>query len=136
MVSFFLSARHRNLMHLESIKNIEVVNQLDERSPMIVADPDQLCQVFNNLIINAIQAMPEDGQLTINSKINLKWVEISITDTGIGISEENLTNIFKPLFTTKANGIGLGLAIIKTLVDDIEVQFKFKVKWEWDPLSQ
>ena len=98
-------------------KNIEVMNQVDAKSPMIVADPDQLGQVFTNLIINAVQAMPDGGQLTINSKINRKWVETSITDTGVGISVENLTNLFKPLFTTKAKGIGLGLAIIKTLVD-------------------
>ncbi len=105
------------LSHINIPKNIEVLNQVDDKSPMIVADPDQLDQVFTNLITNAVQAMPDGGQLTINSKINRKWVETSITDTGIGILEENLTNIFKPLFTTKAKGIGLGLAIIKTLVD-------------------
>jgi signal transduction histidine kinase len=108
---------NKTLSRVNIPKNIEVVNQLDEKSPMIVADPDQLGQIFNNLVINAVQAMPEGGQLTINSKINLNWVETSITDTGIGISKENMGKIFEPLFTTKAKGIGLGLAIIKTLVD-------------------
>ncbi|MGA9350428.1 MAG: ATP-binding protein, partial [Anaerolineae bacterium] len=113
-------------------ENVEVVSQLDETLPIILADPDQLGQVFGNIILNAIQAMPEGGQLVIKtSEVSEKlpkseWVTVSFTDTGVGISEESLSRLFEPLFTTKAKGIGLGLAVTKTLVEghggSIEVQ--------------
>ncbi len=100
-------------------KNVEVIYQMDETLPVILADPDQLKQVFGNIIFNGIQAMPEGGQLVIESKVSdANWVLVSITDTGTGISEENLPKVFEPLFTTKAKGIGLGLAIVKTRVEE------------------
>jgi signal transduction histidine kinase len=104
-------------------ENVEVVSQLDEALPIILADPDQLAQVFGNLILNAIQAMPEGGQLVVKtSEVSEKlpkseWVAVSIADTGVGIPEENLGKLFEPLFTTKAKGVGLGLAVVKSLVD-------------------
>jgi PAS domain S-box-containing protein len=113
-------------------ENVEVVSQLDGTLPIILADPDQLGQVFGNIILNAIQAMPEGGQLVVKtSEVSEKlpkseWVAVSFTDTGVGIAEENLGKLFEPLFTTKAKGIGLGLAVTKTLVQGhggtIEVQ--------------
>ena len=108
-------------------ENIEVVYQLDETLPLVQADPFQLTQVFDNIILNAIQAMPEGGQLTIISKVsNTKWLTVSVRDTGVGISEKDQSKLFEPLFTTKAKGIGLGLVITKTLVEahsgTIEVQ--------------
>ena len=99
-------------------ENIAVVSQLDVALPTIMADPDQLKQVFGNIILNAIQAMPEGGQLTVTSEVpSREWVAISFTDTGVGIPEENLGKLFEPLFTTKAKGIGLGLPIAKILVE-------------------
>jgi signal transduction histidine kinase len=99
-------------------ENVEVTNQLDDTLPLIFVDPDQVGQVFGNIILNAIQAMPEGGQLTLKSELNgSEWVTISFSDTGVGIQEEILRKIFEPLFTTKAKGIGLGLAITKTLVE-------------------
>ncbi len=99
-------------------KNIRVVNQLDKTLPPIIANPTQLGQVFGNIILNAVQAMPEGGQLMIKSKApNPEIVTVSISDTGVGIPEENLDKIFEPLFTTQAKGIGLGLAVTKTLVE-------------------
>jgi signal transduction histidine kinase len=113
-------------------ENVEVVSQLDETLPIILADPDQLGQVFGNIILNAVQAMPEGGQLVVKtSEVSEKlpkseWVAVSFADTGVGISEENLGKIFEPLFTTRAKGIGLGLAVTKALVEGhegtIEVQ--------------
>jgi PAS domain S-box-containing protein len=103
--------------------NVEVVSQLGEALPTILADPDQLTQVFGNIILNAVQAMPEGGQLTVKTwQVSEKparsgQVAVSITDTGVGISEENLNKLFEPLFTTKAKGIGLGLALTRTLVE-------------------
>ncbi len=99
-------------------ENIEVVNQPDEALPVILADPDQLIQVFQNIILNAAQAMPEGGRLSLRSEVpGPEWVTISITDTGVGIPEENLGKLFEPLFTTRARGMGLGLAVIKALVE-------------------
>ena len=99
-------------------KNINIVNQLDKKLPHIHADPDQLFQIFSNIILNAFQAMPEGGRLIIKSKVpSPRWVDVSFIDTGEGIPKENICKLFEPLFTTKAKGIGLGLAITKTLVD-------------------
>ena len=99
-------------------ENVEVVSQLDEALPIILADPGQLGQVFGNIIVNAIQAMPEGGRLVVRSEVpNPEWVAVSFTDTGVGITEESVDKIFEPLFTTKAKGIGLGLALVKTLVE-------------------
>ncbi len=106
--------------------NVEVVSELDEALPTILADPEQLSQAFGNIILNAIQAMtslgsvetPERGTLTIKTKVESPgWVTASFTDTGVGIPRENLGKIFEPLFTTKAKGIGLGLALAKTLIE-------------------
>lgn len=98
--------------------DVAVVCQLDETLPSIFADPIQLDRVFTNLILNAIQAMPEGGTLTIRSaKDHTDWVAVSIVDTGVGISEVNMQKLFQPLFTTKANGIGLGLALVMEIVE-------------------
>jgi len=109
--------------------NVKVVRQLDESLPEIMADPDQLGVVFSNIIRNGIQAMPEGGQLAVKSEIfRPGWVAVSITDTGVGIPPKEKHKVFEPLFTTKAKGIGLGLAVTSTLVvghgGTIEVQSK------------
>jgi signal transduction histidine kinase len=166
-------------------ENVEVVSQLDKVLPIIQADPSQLGQAFGNIILNAIQAMPEGGRLVVKTSANPstplrtysdfseplglsasteastvsplarsgfvprlsprgrgsaeplaevseqmlsraveqseapsgEWVAISFTDTGVGIPKENLGKLFEPLFTTKAKGIGLGLAISKQLIE-------------------
>lgn len=106
------------LSHVPISGNILVVSQLDESSPTILADPDQLCQVFTNVILNAIQAMPEGGQLIIESGISGDGlVTVSLKDTGPGIPPENMRKIFEPFFTTKSKGIGLGLSITKILLE-------------------
>jgi PAS domain S-box-containing protein len=103
---------------LPDAPRVEVVCQLDEDLPFILADPDQLSQVFGNIIHNGIQAMTDGGRLVVRSAVESpEWVTVSVADTGAGISEENLKKIFEPLFTTKAKGIGLGLALVKTLVE-------------------
>jgi signal transduction histidine kinase len=98
--------------------NIQVESQMGNAIPTIMADPDQLIQVFGNIILNAIQVMPEGGLLSIEAtSLSLDSIAVSITDIGGGIPEENLEKIFEPLFTTRAKGIGLGMAIAKTFVE-------------------
>lgn len=104
-------------------ENVEVVEQIDETLPKILADPDQLAQVFENLICNAFQAMSppageeKGGRLIIAAKARKPGhVSISFSDTGVGIPEDDLVKVFEPLFTTKAKGIGPGLALGLILV--------------------
>jgi PAS domain S-box-containing protein len=85
--------------------------------PLVFSDPRQLEQVLGNLTVNACQAMPEGGELTISAIKMKEQVAITVKDTGTGITTENLLKIFEPLFTTKVKGIGLGLAVSKKLVE-------------------
>lgn len=99
-------------------ENVEVVSRLAEDLPVIMADPGQLAQAFGNLILNAVQAMDGGGRLIIKSEVpGPEWVAVSISDTGVGIPDENLEKLFEPLFTTKAEGIGLGLSTVKLLIE-------------------
>jgi PAS domain S-box-containing protein len=99
-------------------QNITLVNTMSSTLPKILADSNQLIQVFGNLITNAYQAMPEGGILTISSKERKPgWIALSVADTGAGISEKHMKKLFEPLFTTKAKGIGLGLVVIKTIIE-------------------
>jgi signal transduction histidine kinase len=74
-------------------------------------------RVFTNLITNAIQAMPNGGQLAIRASKVEKVVLISVQDTGAGITKENIGKLFTPLFTTKAKGQGLGLPVCKRIAE-------------------
>ncbi|MDP1714576.1 MAG: cache domain-containing protein [Anaerolineales bacterium] len=95
--------------------NIQIVENYQDNLPLIVIDPSQIERVFMNLIINAAEAMNGGGKLTLATRLNSDdgVVEVEFTDTGHGISEENMNKLFEPFFTTKdiAHGTGLGLAI-------------------------
>jgi signal transduction histidine kinase len=80
-------------------------------------DQAQLQRVFTNMILNAIQAMPDGGKLTVQTSRHYDLAEIAFRDTGVGIPQENLQKMFVPFFSTKANGIGLGLSICKQVVE-------------------
>ncbi|MBI4041406.1 MAG: hypothetical protein HY390_06030 [Deltaproteobacteria bacterium] len=97
-------------------KNIELVTEFDPEPYIILGDPEQLNQVFLNLILNAVQAMPQGGRLKIAAKHQKKQVEITFEDTGEGIEEQDLKNIFMPFFTTKHQGSGLGLPICQKII--------------------
>ena len=103
---------------LEKSVKIGVVEH--ENVPKIIGDPEFLRSVFNNLFINAVQAM-ESGGGHLNIKISLdadgEYVNFVISDTGKGITQENLSNIFEPYFSTKETGTGLGLAIVHKIVE-------------------
>ncbi|MGD6851122.1 MAG: two-component system sensor histidine kinase NtrB [Candidatus Bathyarchaeia archaeon] len=100
-----------------------------ENGLVIVTDPTFLRRIITNLVTNAIQAMPKGGKLDIEAIKEDKTACISLSDTGVGISEDAKANMFKPLFTTKAKGQGLGLAVVKRLVEllDGEITFESRV---------
>ncbi|MCZ2808243.1 MAG: ATP-binding protein [Candidatus Bathyarchaeota archaeon] len=90
----------------------------DDVDPLkLMIDALMMKRVFINLITNALQAMPKGGQLTISVITKEETAVISIQDTGVGISEEQMSKLFQPLFTTKAKGQGLGLTVCKRLVE-------------------
>ena len=105
------------LSHLTIPENVEVVKKLDADLPEVNIDTDQTRQVLVNMIMNAVQAMPEGGRLTISARERDKFLEVEISDTGCGIPKEAIGKIFDPLFTTRAKGIGLGLAVCKAIID-------------------
>jgi len=90
---------------------IKIETHFDPDLPHIVGDPHQLQEVFFNLILNAIDAMPNGGMLTIEVAVIGNYIDIKIIDTGVGIPQEELNNIFQPFFTTKPLGEGTGLGL-------------------------
>ena len=87
--------------------------------PPVVADRDELRRAFINILRNAIQAMHNEGSVTITTRQSGSMAEIAIHDTGPGISEEIINNLFRPNFSTKSEGMGLGLVLVKKTVDDL-----------------
>jgi len=104
------------LLQVEAPENVILRTELGHL-PEIRVDKDQIKRVFLNLTINGIQAMENEGTLTVSTKKTGGFVEISFKDTGVGMSKENMEKIFTPFFTTKAKGIGMGLPICKKFVD-------------------
>lgn len=99
------------------MQNIKVEKNYAKDIPMINVDEEQILQVFLNIILNAIQAMPAGGFLLIKSeKINSDII-VNIEDSGTGIPESARDKIFEPFFTTKSKGTGLGLSISKRIIE-------------------
>jgi signal transduction histidine kinase len=96
---------------------VALAREIDVEVPPIFVDAQQIQQAIRNLVINAYQSMPDGGTLTIATRFENEQVIIDISDTGGGISPDNLEKLFEPLFTTKPKGIGLGLAISKNLIE-------------------
>jgi len=116
-----------SLMNTELAQsNIEVIKLYGNDIPQIVADGEQLKQVFMNIVLNAIQAMPEGGDLKIITGLQQEFVDsdtsvfvaIKFEDTGCGIPQENLNDLFNPFFTTKNGGSGLGLSISHRIIKE------------------
>jgi len=101
-------------------KRLSAIFSLDSRMPMVFADEGKLEQVFINLLLNAIEACDQEGQILIKSRYDQDeskpMSEIIIEDKGDGIPEKQISNIFKPFFTTKTKGTGLGLANVDRIV--------------------
>ena len=98
-------------------ENVALKENLGPDSKEVAVDAGQIQQVLDNVITNAVQAMPEGGKLTISTRERKDFLELDVTDTGSGMSDENKGKIFDPLFTTRAKGIGLGLAVSKSIID-------------------
>jgi two-component system NtrC family sensor kinase len=102
------------------IQDVKVFTTLSDHLPPIVVDGDQIQEVFLNIILNAIDAMPKGGELHVTSTMTdgEHAVQIRFADTGRGIPPENLDKVFDPFFTTKgAKGTGLGLAVAYGVID-------------------
>ncbi len=87
--------------------------------PSITMDKEQMKQVFLNIVLNAIQAMPRGGTLTLGGKVCEEgdWIKLWFKDSGVGIASEAMNKLFDPFFSTKDNGLGLGLSIAHRIVD-------------------
>ena len=99
------------------IPNNITIDDATADAPQIFVDQSKLKRVLTNLIQNAVDAMPDGGKLSISSTNAQKEVLISISDTGVGIARDGMQKIWTPLYTTKAKGIGLGMAICKRIVE-------------------
>jgi two-component system NtrC family sensor kinase len=115
LVGNVLALAHKRLQH----GGVSVHTGLTSDLPSVPVVPDQITQVFLNIIINAIDAMPSGGDLWLetSSSEDGEWVQISFHDTGPGMSLEQIDHLFEPFYTTKADGTGLGLAISYGIVE-------------------
>jgi signal transduction histidine kinase len=109
-------------MLLEKFKShgIQVVKEYAPALPQVLVDSDQIIQVLLNLLLNASQAMPEGGTLTLKLCPKGDMVELSVQDTGTGIPEDQVSKIFDPFFTTNAvgEGTGLGLTVVHGIIQE------------------
>jgi signal transduction histidine kinase len=100
----------------QRVQDITVVRDLWPDMPAITMDGYQLSQVIVNIVLNAADAMPNGGTLTIRSRVKNNSIVIDFEDTGVGIDKENLSRIFDPFYTTKEHGTGLGLAVSYSII--------------------
>ena len=101
-------------------EDISIDQELDPSIPQLNLDDGQIQQILINLIMNSIQATDNGGKIYVRTIRSAASVDLIIKDTGCGIPQENLDKIFEPLFTTKPKGIGLGMSIVKMLVEKHE----------------
>jgi signal transduction histidine kinase len=91
---------------------------LDPKCETVRADGEQLGRVVQNLVLNAIDAMPQGGELTIRTRRHGAVVRLDVADTGEGLTDEERERLFTPYYTTKQHGTGLGLAIVQSVIAD------------------
>jgi two-component system NtrC family sensor kinase len=107
----------RLVQHQIDLKGIASAIELDPVMPAIVCDPQQIRQALVAILINAVEAMVQEGSLTVATRAEADgWVSISIRDTGVGIDPETRKHLFEPFYTTKEEGGGLGLAVVHGIV--------------------
>jgi signal transduction histidine kinase len=104
---------------------INLKTHLEDTLPTVYVDPEQIKQVFLNLIINAVQAMQGGGTLEVNTRMDGSKILCIFSDTGSGISKDQQENLFTPFYTSKKKGTGLGLAIVHRILDGHKGEIKF-----------
>ena len=116
--------------HSAELNKVTVIKKFDLKLPEVMADKNQLKQVFTNLMLNAVQAMPEGGHLKITTSGKKKNILIEVNDSGSGIRKEHLDKLFTPFFTTKdeAMGVGLGLSVAYGIVKRHGGQIEVKTR--------
>ena len=111
------------LMQFEAEEHkVQFEQRVEEGLPSVLGDETQISQVLVNIVVNAFYAMPDGGLCRIvasERKTDTQhWVEIAVTDTGVGIRKEDLSRLFEPFYTTKSSGTGLGLAVSYGIVQE------------------
>ena len=111
-----------NAINLVSIRllasDIRIIKKYSKKLPGILLDERWIEQCFGNFLLNAIEAMPDGGAIIISTQLDLENNEIIVVvlDKGIGIPKKNLERIFNPFFTTKEEGVGLGLSLVHQII--------------------
>ena len=106
------------LVNAEAGKNaVEIDVKADEDLPLADIDPDKIKQVLLNIFLNALSAMPDGGRLSVEMAAQKDFIDVTVSDTGSGIKEEDLPRIYDPYFTSKPAGTGLGLAVVQKIMD-------------------
>ncbi|RPH86174.1 MAG: hypothetical protein EHM66_04740, partial [Deltaproteobacteria bacterium] len=106
------------LVNAEAGKNaVEIDVKADEDLPLVDIDPDKIKQVLLNIFLNALSAMPDGGRLSVEMAAQKDFMDVTVSDTGSGIKEEDLPRIYDPYFTSKPAGTGLGLAVVQKIMD-------------------
>jgi len=118
-VNSLIEASLSLMQYDKRVQDITVVRDLAPDMPVITIDGNQLSQIIVNLVLNAADAMPDGGTLTIRSRVKDNNIVITFEDTGVGITGENLVRIFEPFYTTKDKGTGLGLAVSQTIIEKL-----------------
>ena len=116
-VPFLLASSLRLVQQEAEAAGVRITTRITDGITPFAMDPDRLTQALLNLYINAIQAMPDGGQLTVSAEETAAGLEIAVSDSGGGIGKEALAKIFDPYFTTKNTGTGLGLAVVQKVVE-------------------
>ncbi len=106
--------------------DVTVETELPASIPPVLVDPDQMRIVIGNLLRNASDAMPQGGRFPGPRRTHDSHVELDVVDTGVGIPPEDLGRIMEPLYSTKARGLGLGLAIVRTILEKNQGSIRVK----------
>ncbi len=109
-------------------KPIQIELRKNDALPEVDHDSDQINQVLLNLLLNAVQSITGPGQVTVELALRDNYVAILVRDTGRGITSEHLPNIFRPFYTTKGNGTGLGLSLARRIVEEHHGQIEVESK--------
>jgi signal transduction histidine kinase len=114
------------LFKVELPENIQISCQVEKEVKIVLSDTYSLERMLGNLFSNAVQAMPDGGELLVHAYADSDDVVISVQDTGVGVPEEFKDKLFIPLFTTKSKGQGFGLPVVKRLVESLGGSVSFE----------